>query len=220
MIRLLSLLILFALLGARTAYTDNAFSVKLDFKNAHLRELHFGCAADATNGFDRTLDSPGPPPGIETAYIGFIPGDKTPSLLNRDYRPVQKEQKWYLLVKPHPGKPTVISWDQASLPSNWALTITTKDGGFNMLEKSQIDITQEQTIEIIGDLISGEVAGTADPAAQPGRKVPVDKPTVSRPEVQSESSETTEVKKRGGTILFALGAVLAIAILVAFVRGR
>jgi len=131
-----------------TAATVRAedFTIRLGLKNAHLREVFFGCAAGATSGYDRRIDDFAPPPGIETGYVGFVSGDKRLPLFYKDIHGMEPEQTWTFHTRVFEGKPIEISWVPESLPAGWTFTLTSKAGELDMSRKSSIEIPESEKL--------------------------------------------------------------------------
>ena len=126
------------------------FSVRLQLKNAHLREIFFGSAAKGTAGYDRALDAFAPPPGIATGYVGFIPGTPNLPLFYKDIRSLDSEQTWQLYTKVYKGKPMLIQWDPASLPQGWSFTLKSKEATLDMQKTKMLELRTSQTVTISG----------------------------------------------------------------------
>ncbi len=124
------------------------FTVRLSLKNAHLREVFFGYSARATAGYDRKLDDFAPPPGIQTGYVGFVPGVKNLPLFYKDIRGPEPDQKWEFYTKVFTGKPMTISWKRDALPKGWSLSLKAKDKTMDMTKVESITLQESQTLTI------------------------------------------------------------------------
>ena len=139
---------LFSVSSSR-AWCDD-FMVKLSLKNAHLRSVFFGCSAKGSAGYDRRVDDFAPPPGIQTGYVGFVPGVKGLPLYYKDVRGPEPQQQWQFYVKVHEGKPVSISWDQEELPAGWEFTVESKSGDADMRREKTLSVTETQVLKISG----------------------------------------------------------------------
>jgi hypothetical protein len=124
------------------------FTIRLGLKNAHLREVFFGCAEGATAGYDRNKDDFAPPPGIETGYVGFISGVKNLPLFYKDIHGTEPEQTWRFYTRVYEGKPIEISWDKAALPKGWTLILSSKAGDVDMAKTDTIVLPESETLMI------------------------------------------------------------------------
>jgi len=150
--RICGLVVVAGCLGACSVGAQD-FAVKLSLKNAHLREVFFGYSVKATKGYDRKVDDFAPPPGIQTGYVGFIPGVKNLPLYYKDIRGPEPEQVWHFYTKVHQGKPLSISWQQDAIPKNWSLTMQRKKEKIDMRKSSSITLQESQTLTITGKRI-------------------------------------------------------------------
>ena len=146
---------------AASASAEN-FTIRLGLKNAHLREVFFGCAPNATAGYDRRLDDFAPPPGIETGYVGFISGAKNLPLFYKDIRGEKPKQTWRFYTRVYKGKPLEITWDAATLPKGWRFTLTSKAGSVNMAKQEKLVIPASETL-----VITAAKTGAPPPANAP-----------------------------------------------------
>ncbi len=110
------------------------FNLKLAVKGCQVGELHIGCKAGATVGYDKGQDIYVPPAAIQGGTIGLlIEGDPLP--LYQNIRPAELPQTWRIRCRTQ-GRAS-ISWDKDLLPEGVAFTIR-KEGG-QLLDMRKID---------------------------------------------------------------------------------
>lgn len=154
-----------------TSLRAQDFMLELSLENAHLRHVFLGCAQQATSGYDRRVDDFAPPPGIQTGYVGFLPGVKGLPLYYKDVRGPEEQQEWQLYVKVYEGKPIVVSWDRQGLPADWTFSLTGSTGSIDMAQTGSTTISETQVLKIKGTKRVPVPEATAEGAA----KAPADK---------------------------------------------
>lgn len=157
--------LLFVCLATSAAWAGD-FTVRFGLKNAHLREVFFGCAEGATAGYDRRVDDFAPPPGIETGYVGFISGVKNLPLFYKDIHGTEPEQTWRFYTRVYEGKPIEISWEPASLPEGWTFTLTSKAGDIDMAKTAKIVLPESETLTISARMTEQTPAAADAPEAK------------------------------------------------------
>ena len=148
------------------------FSVELTLKNAHLGALEFGCAAGATDDWDRNRDDLAPPPGMAVGYVGFVsPGN--PFHLSKDYRAPADSVTWEMVVQPYRGKDVVLQWKQQSIPDGLPLVIQIDGQRVNMHETDSLRVSRNAKLVFAGgeagddETDKPEQAAGGAPAPQP-----------------------------------------------------
>ncbi len=121
------------------------FRVHLQLTNGHLREVIFGCAENATDGYDRNLDDFAPPPGIETGYTVFLSADKKFPPFYQDIRGCEEKVSWNFYAKVYKDKPVKVQWNLQEFPATYDFTIKRKDDGGILDMKKENSITLENT---------------------------------------------------------------------------
>ena len=135
-----------AALAATPAAGD--FTVRVQLKHGHLRELYFGCAKGAGPGFDRGLDDLAPPPGIETGYTVLLPPVKKMPPFYRDIRAPGDKISWKLHDRVHQGKPITVKVEPTKLPRAYDFMITVDGKSKDMRKVSLFVLTKTQTLVI------------------------------------------------------------------------
>jgi hypothetical protein len=116
--RLLSILFFFSLAAMADDFT---FRIRMD--NAQIEEVILGCAAKATDQYDKGLDVYAPPMGMGTAIAGFIWNRQLQMILYKDIRSAKLPQTWLLDCKLAQNKPLTLSWQPNKLPKDLKCTI-------------------------------------------------------------------------------------------------
>ena len=98
--RLLSILLTLSLAAVADDFT---FHIRMD--NAQIEEVILGCAAKATDQYDKGLDIYAPPMGMGTAIAGFIWNRQLQMILYKDIRSTKLPQTWLLDCKLAENKP-------------------------------------------------------------------------------------------------------------------
>lgn len=122
------------------------FNLKLTVKGCQVGELHIGCKAGATVGYDKGQDIYVPPAAIQGGTIGLlIEGDPLP--LYQNIRPAELPQTWRIRCRTQ-GRAS-ISWDKDLLPEGVAFTIR-KEGGqpFDMRKIDSMTIIKDTELFI------------------------------------------------------------------------
>jgi hypothetical protein len=122
------------------------FHMKLTVKGCQVGELHIGCKAGATVGYDKGQDIYVPPAAIQGGTIGLlIEGDPLP--LYQNIRPAELPQTWRIRCRTQ-GRAS-ISWDKDLLPEGVAFTIR-KEGGqpFDMRKIDSMTIIKDTELFI------------------------------------------------------------------------
>ena len=101
------------------------FNLKLSVKGFQVGELHIGCKAGATAGYDKGQDIYVPPAAIQGGTIGLLLDDN-PLPLYQDIRPSEFPQTWRIQCRTQ-GRASV-SWEKDLLPERVTFTIC-KDKG-------------------------------------------------------------------------------------------
>lgn len=131
------------------------FTVRLGLKHGHIREVFFGCAEKATDGYDRGLDDLAPPPGIETGYTAFIAASQSrmPPFY-KDIRGHAERVTWRFgatVYKSKDGrvvKPIEISWDPAALPAGVDFAIQHGEEPVDMRTVSTLTVGESSVLTI------------------------------------------------------------------------
>ena len=116
--RLLSILFIFSLAVMADDFT---FHIRMD--NAQIEDVILGCAAKATDQYDKGLDIYAPPMGMGTAIAGFIWNRQLQMILYKDIRSPKLPQTWLLDCKLAENKPLTLSWKPETLPKGVNCTI-------------------------------------------------------------------------------------------------
>ena len=122
------------------------FHLKLAVKGFQVGELHIGCKAGATAGYDKGQDIYVPPAAIQGGTIGLlIEGNPLP--LYQDIRPAELPQTWRIRCRTQ-GRAS-ISWEKDLLPEGVAFTIR-KEGGqpFDMRKIDSMTIIKDTELFI------------------------------------------------------------------------
>ena len=101
------------------------FNLRLTVKGFQVGEIHVGCKAGATAGYDKGQDIYVPPAAIQGGTIGLLLEDN-PLPLYQDIRPAELPQTWRIRCQIR-GRASV-AWDKDLLPEGVAFTIR-KEGG-------------------------------------------------------------------------------------------
>jgi len=133
------------LVGSATA--EDEFEVQLDLKGGHLLKVFFGCAKDASDGFDRKGDIMAPPPGIETGYTAFVM-PKTGMFLYKDMRAPADSVTWSFMARVYETKPIVITWDPKKLPDGFDLSATYDKTRVDMRKQYELRFEKTAKVEI------------------------------------------------------------------------
>ncbi len=126
------------------------FTVRLGLKNGHLREVFFGCAKGATDGFDRGKDDPAPPPGIETGYTAFAapPTGMPMPFLYKDIRSPADKVEWRFHGQVYKTKIIEMSWDPKTLPDAYSFCVIHGGTTIDMRKTKQLQVKASATLTI------------------------------------------------------------------------
>ena len=122
------------------------FNLKLSVKGFQVGELHIGCKAGATAGYDKGQDIYVPPAAIQGGTIGLLL-EGNPLPLYQDIRPAELPQNWRIRCRTQ-GRASV-AWEKDLLPEGVAFTIR-KEGGqpFNMRKVDSMTIIKDTELFI------------------------------------------------------------------------
>jgi len=134
----------------------DGFTVRLGLKNGHIREVFFGCADEATDGYDRGLDDFAPPPGIETGYTAFVSNDSQSRLppFYKDIRAPAQNVIWRFAASVYKSKdgqvvkPVTLSWDSDALPDGYEFILTQADCRLDMHTVGEHTVNETGMLEI------------------------------------------------------------------------
>ncbi len=96
------------------------FHLRFSVKGFQVGELHIGCKAGATAGYDKGQDIYVPPAAIQGGTIGLLL-EGNPLPLYQDIRPAEFPQTWRIQCKTQ-GRASV-TWEKDLLPEGVAFTI-------------------------------------------------------------------------------------------------
>ena len=122
------------------------FNLKLTVKGFQVGEIHIGCKAGATAGYDKGQDIYVPPAAIQGGTIGLLL-ESVQLPLYQDIRPVELPQTWRIRCRTQ-GRASV-AWDKDLLPEGVAFTIR-KEGGqlFDMRKIDSMTIIKDTELFI------------------------------------------------------------------------
>ncbi len=122
------------------------FHLKLTVKGFQVGELHIGCKAGTTAGYDKGQDIYVPPAAIHGGTIGLLLDDN-PLPLYQDIRPAEFPQTWRIRCRTQ-GRASV-SWEKDLLPEGVAFTIR-REGGqpFDMRKIDSMTIMKDTVLFI------------------------------------------------------------------------
>ena len=122
------------------------FNLKLTVKGFQVGEIHIGCKAGATAGYDKGQDIYVPPAAIQGGTIGLLL-ENNPLPLYQDIRPAELPQTWRIRCRTQ-GRASV-EWDKDLLPEGVAFTIR-KEGGqlFDMRKIDSMTIIKDTELFI------------------------------------------------------------------------
>ena len=122
------------------------FNLRLTVKGFQVGEIHVGCKAGATAGYDKGQDIYVPPAAIQGGTIGLLL-EGNPLPLYQDIRPAELPQTWRIRCQIR-GRASV-AWDKDLLPEGVAFTIR-KEGGqpFDMRKIDSMTIIKDTELFI------------------------------------------------------------------------
>ncbi len=141
---LLSILFILSLAAFADEFT---FHIRMD--NAQIEEVILGCAAKATDQYDKGLDIYAPPMSMGTAIAGLLLNRQSQQILYKDIRPVKIPQTWLLDCKLAKNKPLTLSWKSEKLPKGIVCVIQPpKQPPLDMRKTSQCKIIENGIVAI------------------------------------------------------------------------
>jgi len=137
------------------------FEVRLGLTHGHLREVYFGCAPGASNGFDPQFDSMAPPPGRATGYTAFVMPEMPGVYLYKDIRASdQPELAWTFLAQVYEDKVITISWEPQTLPPNYSFAMHLSPSRIlDMRQNNHVQISQSQSLRILAKRRAADASG-------------------------------------------------------------
>lgn len=135
--------------GAQAA-EDEGFRVPLSLSNGHLAKVILGVSEGAGAAFDRTHDSPAPPPGRGTGYTAFV-DKKSGMYLYRDVKPPADTIEWSFFARVYKDKPVRITWKAGSLPSGYRFQIVRaqEDKTVDMRKVKEVTVSKTETLTFV-----------------------------------------------------------------------
>ena len=143
--RLLSILFVLSLAAMADDFT---FRIRMD--NAQIEEVILGCAAKATDQYDKGLDVYAPPMSMGTAIAGLLLNRQSQMILYKDIRSAKLPQTWLLDCKLEKNKPLTLSWKPETLPKGVVCSIQPpKQRPMDMRKTSKCKIIENGVIAIM-----------------------------------------------------------------------
>jgi len=126
------------------------FTCSLMVKGGQLEKVLFGCSSNGTSGYDRKLDIPAPPMGMNSGVIGWhVPNEDKQFILNQDMRGETLPQAWKLDCRTYRSNPIKLSWDPATLPKGLDFAIRIGEGQWiDMRESKALDVKETCFVEV------------------------------------------------------------------------